>query len=329
MKWTLYPLVLASLATIQGFSAPQKLPTHKNFFIEADWLYMRRTEGHTQSIVKREKCGHAGCDETSQITTNALIENFDFEPGYRLTAAMRTSRRGWLEASYLLINPWTATKEAHGNADLLFPFTTKHLVPGFSRADKAVAYETSRWEGAEANYWIYMTPPRGNYFSFAWQAGVRYIRLAEGFSVKFMGNGGDGVYDTSTRNHLYGGQLGADLQMNPLRYMSLDLAAKVAAYWNVSSAATYVGDLEKTLILRDTHAHHDNGAFGLDLAAYLSFYISRYMRIKLGYQMFYVTRVTLAPEQVRKDILSSDGTHIDSNGEALIHGGFAGVSLGF
>lgn len=323
------PLACACIPSLTILAAPAHMPTHKNFYIEGDLLYMRRTEGHTQSIVKREKCTLSGCEETSQMTAGGLIDNFNFECGWRLGAYLRTAKTRWLEATYMHIDPWAATKEAHGDQDLLFPFATKHLVPGFSFADRALSHEVSHLEGGELNYWIFMTPSRANYFSFSWLAGLRYLRLDESFSVSFLEGLGDGRYETSTQNHLYGAQLGADLQMNPLRFLSLDLSAKIAGYWNFAEQHTYVGDLNKTLILRHTDAHNDNAALGLDIAAFFSLYISRYARIKIGYEMLYLTRLALAPEQVRKDILGSDGKHINTNGEALIHGGFAGLSIGF
>lgn len=322
---------LGALSLYAPLFAQDDWSLNNQWFLRGEWVFMRRADIHNHSIVsdsnRPPKCN--GCPNFKALDTENLVHDFDFESGYRATLTYMMNKLSSFEASYMEIAQWQGDHTVRGQGTLSFPFTDSSYAQDFTRADEARAAYDSKFYNVEFNYWGYSSPPRVDYFSAAWIAGLRYMNLREHFDVSFHRSGNKSTYKIETHNHLIGPQLGANIQMNPIRCLSWDFNVKVGYFLDYAKQESSLGDRDNSIKLRDFEKHECTGTLLVDVLASLSFYFGNHFSIRSGYQMIYLTGLALAPEQVDKNVDPHSGKHLDTKGEATIHGLFVGGTFAF
>ena len=162
-----------SLVATTSLSAHDDLGVGYHWSILTEFVYMRRTELHSRTLVDRYDPGKGcPCDERRVLTSKNLLHDFSFEPGYRVGLAYQPNSRWSLEGSFLYLNEWQGHDKKHGNASLSFPFYNYTSTVDYRNADEADAIYKSHFYSAEVNFWRDVTPRKVQTFS-----------LIRGFSV--------------------------------------------------------------------------------------------------------------------------------------------------
>lgn len=317
---------------------------NNHFSLTGEFVYMRRQVTHDHEIVRDSNKTICMCPNFRVLGTEKLVQKFGFEPGYRVGAAFMKDQNSTLEATYLFISEWHADKDIHGSNSLNFPFDNSNYTHDFKNASTAVGKYDSRFYNVEINYWRHVTPRRANYFSISWILGARYINLRERFGLAYTRGTNTSDYDINTKNQLWGGQAGGNVQINPIRKLSWDITMKIAGFYNFMTESTFLGDLNNTVVLRNFKAHKGSGTFLSDIAASLTYQCFKHLNVHIGYQFMYLSGLALAPEQMQKRTVEEhhhdDGDndrddrkrmeqHLYDDGDIIIQGVFVGLTLSF
>jgi hypothetical protein len=296
-----------------------------------DFVFMRRTQIHNHSLVKdpnKIQCPGM-CPNFSVISNEDLVHDFDFEPGFRVGLTYMSSPKNSFECNFLYLQPWEGEKTRHDNQSLSFPFSHADYSQDFTDANKAYAkYESHFWD-LEFNFWRHFTPRRVEYFSLSGIAGLRYFHWDEAFKLTMVKPPDKSSYNIHTENRMLGLQLGLDLQMNPLRWLSWEFFAKAGLFGNHTEQKQFLGDLDNAVTLRDSERVKRELGFYVDVAAQIGFQCFKHLNLHGGYQMMFFSGLSLAPDQVSKGVKREAGKKDHTHGTAIIHGLFAGLTWSF
>jgi hypothetical protein len=296
-----------------------------------DFVFMRRSEVHNKRLVKdsdKPQCS-GQCPNFTVISAGNLVNDFDFEPGYRVGLTYIADARNGFEWNFLYIYPWHGDKKAKGNQSLSFPFSKAHFTQDFRNASVAQAEYESQFWNLEFNYRRSSSPRRADFFSLSGLAGLRYVHWNEEFELKMFRPPDRSSYNISTKNRIFGVQIGADLQWNPTHWLSWEAFAKFGGMVNHAEQETFLGDLDNSIELRDFHKQKRGLGVYTDIAAQFAIHINRHFNIHAGYQFMFFSGLALAPEQISKRGTRNAGNRVYDDGSAIIHGLFVGVILAF
>lgn len=158
----------------------------------------------------------------------------DLEAGFRLSGAMIFGAGGNLELTYMGIDEW------EGSAVALAPGTLQSFISdfgtappgGFADVDNANSHSisaSSTFHSGEINYRRRTVGPYCR-FQGSWLGGLRYLRIDDDF--QFAANANPVVtpdsffLNASTKNELFGPQIGGDLWWNVIPGINLGLELK-------------------------------------------------------------------------------------------------------
>jgi hypothetical protein len=156
-------------------------------------------------------------------------------------------------------------------------------------------------------------------------AGFRWVEIHENLGVSAdLGGTNLATANWNTDNHLYGGQVGAILQMLRMgRRFSADTWFKGGIYGNAAD-----NQFNFTSIGPNIAGHTSRGqtAFVGDIQFSGSYWITQHMALRSGYQLLWVDGVALASDQVNASS-SITGHGIHSNGDVFYHGALIGLDF--
>lgn len=318
-----------SLLATTSLSAHDDLGIGYHWSILTEFVYMRRTELHSRTIVDRFDPGKGcPCDERRVMTTKNLLHDFDFEPGYRVGLAYQPDAYWSLEGSFLYLNEWEGHDKKHGHKTLSHPFFNYTSTVDYRNASEAEAVYKSHFYSAELNFWRDVTPRKVDFFSYSWILGLRYIHLNEKLHITFETPPDRSNYNIKARNILGGPQIGGCLEMNPTTQINWSFAAKFGPLADRCEQKTFLGDNNNTIVIHHYTKHGWTCAFLADILASFGFRVTSHFNVRAGYQMIYLAGVALAPEQLSKN-LKPHHRKLTTSGNALQHGLFAGLFFSF
>lgn len=334
---TKYPfLVLFSSLTLFGavHAAQDDWSLNNHFTIYGDYLYMKRTTIDNKHIVfgprvQSTEHGSSVQGKRKNLGTKRPLDRFDFEPGYRVGLFYHMNCRNSFEVTYSHLSEWEGGAHMLGNSNLYVPFTTIDLNSDYYNASKAREEYTSRLSSASLNWWYHFTPRRVNFFSLSSILGVRYLQLDESFHLAMTKLSNRSTYSIDTENRLLGGQIGGVLQWNPTDHLSFEVLGKVGAFYNDLEQKTHARDYNNTRNIGNFTRSGSQTAFLGEAALSLAYQIGSYFNIHAGYQFIYLAGVSLAPKQFSLNNSPQLRRRLSKNGEAIIHGAFAGINIGF
>ena len=178
-------------------SANYRLNDHWNLL--GEFVFMQRSQIHHHSLVKdsnKFQCP-TRCPNFTVMTTNNLVHNFDYEPGYRVGLTYLKDPRMSFEANFLWIAEWEGEKRVHGNQSLSFPFKSSSFTQDFNQASEAIGKYKSQFWDMELNFWRHFNPRRVDYFCLSFIAGMRYFHLNESFELTMVKPPDKSSYDIS------------------------------------------------------------------------------------------------------------------------------------
>ena len=327
MKKTL--LIVCSVLSLPLFSDEDNWSLNNGFAIWADAAFYRRNLGQKHRLIIDKSRGHlnsCGMCSFESCKSSKLVSDFHYEPGFQVGMVYMT-RHTMLEAKYLYVEEWEASCSRHHPGLLNFSASHPRAAQDFFQADKASAEYKSRFQNAEVNYFYYITPRRGDYFSGGWLAGIRYISLNEDLEIEFHKGSDESPYRIHVWNHIPAIQAGATLGWNPCKVLSWDLTAKVGLGFDAARQHTYWGDVNNTVVIFDFQKHRFSLPLVVGAALSLTYQPKKWINLHGAYELIYLNGIVLAPNQLEKNRHSEH--HVRSYGQALIHGATLGLTFTF
>lgn len=223
----------------------------------------------------------------------------------------------------------------------------------FTGAFEQVLRRTDEIHNVEINLLRHRIPWEGYRLGVDWLVGVRYFRFDERLTYASRIHAGDwgtqpqleGYLSDRAENNLIGVQLGFDVRWPLSHSLAISCRPKVGLYNNHihNLFEAYRGDGE--LFAPNPNppvgdpipgrypvsSSDDRFSVLSELEAKLSWQMSRCLTAFVGYRLVAVSEIALADEQYPfyvVDIVDAI-QHIDSNGDLLLHGGFAGITVEF
>ncbi len=324
------PALVCAMTSVWAQTDDWSMNNHWSF--QGDFVYMDRNKLSHHVLVERR--------EHHVLTAKEVFNEFEFTPGYRVSAGYMPDEKLTVELIYLDLKRWEGHHSVSGHNDLHFPFHDREFTIDFTHAIEAHAKYKSHYQEAELNSWFHWSPRREDYFSGSGLIGLRYMDLKEHFNLAFVNNEipftsivlttspRESNYNITTKNRLCTLQFGLDLQLNPTRWWNWDLSVKAGPVWNFVTVKSFLGDFNNTEVIRDFEKHVSKVAFMVEPAATLTFQWGSHFNIHAGYQLTYVSGLALAGDQFDKGD-SRSRKFINLNGDMIIQGGFAGLGIGF
>ncbi len=332
-KGILHPVILlgtAPLLTCIPAAADGHDSLNDHWSIVGDFVYMRRTEIHNHSLVEdanKFQCPGA-CPNFTVINNKKLVQDFEFEPGYRVGMTYMPSERNSFEMNFLYLQPWHGEKERHGDASLSFPFSHTYS-NDFTDASEAHAWYESHFWDLEFNFWRNFNPRRVDPFCISGIVGMRYFHWDEQFKLSMINPPDKSDYNIHTQNRMFGLQVGFDFQMNLVRWMNWDFSAKAGSFANHTEQKQFLGDFDDTVTLRHSERQKRELGFYADVAAQVGFQCFEHWNLHVGYQVMFFTGLSLAPEQISKRTTKNAGKKDHTHGNAILDGVYVGLLWSF
>lgn len=157
-----------------------------------------------------------------------------------------------------------------------------------------------------------------------WLTGFRIIELHEelGYDVDFIVPNLTGV-NWNTDNHLYGAQVGADVQMWRLGApLSVNGLFKAGIYGN-DADNDFTFDVLGTPIV-DGGASDTPVAFVGEIGVATTYQVTQHFALRGGYQLLWISEVALASDQAQLALNTGDVDTINSSGDLFYHGALVG-----
>lgn len=157
-----------------------------------------------------------------------------------------------------------------------------------------------------------------------WLTGLRIIELHEelSYDVDFIVPNLTGV-SWNTDNHLYGAQVGADLQMWRLSGpLSVNGLFKAGIYGNDADNDFTFSVLNTPIV--DGGANDNPVAFVGEIGATTAYQVTQHFALRGGYQLLWISEVALASDQAQLALDSGNVNSINSSGDVFYHGALVG-----
>ncbi len=241
---------------------------------------------------------------------NAQEFDFDWEPGLDLSVSQLTWDDTEFEFRFLGLRQFSADQfvDTEGS-EVRINSDPEVFAPNVQSIDSRY---TSDLYGFELN-WHWVT-----YCPFRYLAGLRYIALDEDLSAVLDADLQTFAYSTSTRNDLYGLQIGvtSEPEMPLFGWHCLSWFGKVGIYGNDTQQRTI---LDTNLIGQIVSESPDTSAVLWEFGVGLDLPVTDCITIQGGYGALILDRVTVASDQLQEiDFLNATGS--DNRGTVMFHG---------
>jgi len=160
-----------------------------------------------------------------------------------------------------------------------------------------------------------------------WLAGFRWLELSEqlNYDIDLLG-AVNNDFNWSTNNHLYGGQLGLDLQLWDLRSpLSINTVLKAGVYGN--DADNHFRYRVNNFSVLQGGADQGDVAFVGDIGVNLSYRVTRHFSLMGGYQLLWINGTALASDQAALTLRQLDTNVVTTQGDLFYHGAQTAVVL--
>jgi hypothetical protein len=157
-----------------------------------------------------------------------------------------------------------------------------------------------------------------------WLTGFRIIEVNEqlDYNVDFIVPNLSGV-SWNTSNHLYGGQVGADVALWRLSGpLSVNGLFKAGIYGNDAENDFTFRVLDTPIV--EGGASDNPVAFVGEIGATTAYQVTRHFAVRGGYQLLWISDVALASDQAQAMLDTLDVNAMNSSGDVFYHGAMAG-----
>lgn len=289
--------------------------TPYNWMVRADGLFLtRRAVDGEQSLAFGNAADPKG---TEVINTGDL--DFAHRWGPRISLTRCFSDVNSVEFSYFQIDGWNSTATRTGAISVQFPSFAHPPLPVGAPFGVADFNYSSRIYNGEANL-----RHMANNGWLTWIVGFRYLELSEDYGAVFNTGGGTSRYNIGTNNNLVGFQIGSEAHIWQRGNWSVDGWLKAGVFGNSARSNTFEDVAAIGGGTATASATRDQTAFLGELGLAAVFQLTERVGIRAGYQIFWLDRVALAPEQLDNVNPAIPLATVDLAGDLILHGGFVG-----
>ncbi len=249
---------------------------------------------------------------------NASNFNFGVHSGFDLSLLRQLDCKNSLELRYFGIDHWRETVSAATTPGQLFQINAAVPVFTFSgsgvNADYASALHNSEINGRHR-------------LNECWSvlAGFRYAELNERASASLVNSAIPFDYSASTRNRLYGFQLGTTAQLLSRSRYNLDAFGKAGIFGN---SAAQNSEFSTGIVSVPANGNGSNTAFIGELGTTGRMQWTDHLALRGGYRLLWLDGVALASDQLAVSDFAN-GSGFNGSGNVFYHGAFAGLELAY
>ena len=269
----------------------------------------------------------------------ALTGN-DFEQGFSGGPRLGLIRRGdcgyELELSYFQIDGWSSSRGV--GPDDPPDWLIMRAPGGFMQTNQLISVQAMDWRYATKLYDAELNLRWNPCCRVTMLAGFRWMNLGENLvgtlnpttfpSEQSFWN----FWNTTTKNNLYGLQIGADAKLFERGRFSIDVLAKAGIFDDNAEQTTAVSVIFKQM--RTGSASTNHAAFVGETGLQCKFQVTKGLLLKAGYEAIWLEGVALAPGQVQETnvtilpmAVQAIGVNCDSG--VFYHGATAGLEYSF
>jgi hypothetical protein len=259
--------------------------------------------------------------DTLDTVFNSRDLDFGWEAGGRARLKLMGPSGIAVEGVYMRMAKFEAEANVEGNNDLQIPFPLAGALVDFFGADDMQLRYTSAIQSAELNV-IY---PFGN---FQLLGGYRYFSIDETFNLRSTDrvDAGTSDYTTDVFNKMNGGQIGLLGQWQAFGMLNFDFDVKFGIFGDSITQSQVVRDLDNTVIARSTVGEKDGVAYVTELGIRAVVPLGATFNVTCGYNVFFIDRVALAPDQLDFSNDASSGTQVRQSGDIVMQGVTVGLN---
>lgn len=244
--------------------------------------------------------------------------NFGMHTGYELALQRRVGSNGSVELSYFGLDHWRSTFDGQTTPNELLQFNA--AVPVYAASGTGVTADYgSKLHSAEFNVGRYY----GEFIRLL--TGFRYLELDERGSASLLNAQVPFSYVDTTRNRLYGGQLGAQGWLICRDRFSLDVVGKAGIYSNAAAQDSSVTTGVATL---NANGRGNRTAFVGEIGTNGAWCLTDHLSLRGGYRLLWIDGVALASDQLASTDFFT-GTGFNGSGNAFYHGATAGFEFAY
>jgi hypothetical protein len=303
------------------------------FYGQAEALFLERDIRGDEQVVVIDVNRPPGDDVV--LRTGDL--DFDFESGFRALLGYQLKPCMAVEFVYFGVSDASASATAVGNDNLAVPGDLGLVSLDFFDADIMRVSYSAEMHNFEVN--LVGTSPAcchcggccGCGGSASLLAGFRYLNLDEVFNINSTDfDTGTSNYNISTRNNLYGFQIGARWKRCWER-LGVDFTGKAGIFANDAKQRQFVTDFgggpafPQFFLRTPRSASSTNVAFVGDLNLSLCYKLTDVWSVRGGYNLMWIEGVGLAPSQLDFTNTPTSGTQTVDSGGVFWHGVNVGV----
>lgn len=307
---------------------------------EEYWLHDRPYRYARADALMWHRVG-TGCDRVLVVDQdvpvpgqNTLLStgdlSFRYEPGVRLTLGTQVESCGawrWCdawEATYLGVFDWNASASVFGENNL-----AASGVLGFnwnvgSGADEFHADYQAELHSIELNCVKSCCLDCCRQIDFL--CGFRFLTLQEDFALTAVDSQtGTGAYTVSTKNYLYGVQMGGRLRRH-WGLWAAEFRGTAGLFVNDAQQRQHISDYPDGFPLRGpSRGSGQSAAMLSELSVTLTRHLTDHWSLRGGYDAMGIGGLALAPDQLDFNFDPAAGTGIHRSGWVFLHGAHAGL----
>jgi hypothetical protein len=282
----------------------------ETWYSQVELLTLARTHQPQERVLIQTGAG------APVLTTNDL--GFGLAPGVSTMLGHRLDGQTAIELTYFGANQWNTERQISRTGDLSLPGQLGVNLNDFHLANVMEVSLRSQWHNVEINYFHDLQ-------RVSLLAGFRYLNWQEQLLIHATDSDLDqSNYQVRLSNNLVGGQIGARMA-SYYRGLDLESTYKAGLFGNEATQAQRVTDLNGTSVIRNVAATNGTVAFVSDLNLSASCPLSRSWRLRGGYNMFYLSSIALAANQLDFSNQSGSGRRVRADSGVLLYGFHVGL----
>jgi hypothetical protein len=243
--------------------------------------------------------------------------DFDYEVGPDVSLFRHTSAGNALEVRYFGVYDWEARAGANLGGSITIPTIPVTIMAPMVNVN--ALYESSL-HSTEVNWRINQNGP------VTWLTGFRWIELNDTLDVSATVGGLATQFGWDTNNHLYGSQIGADVDLwdrgGPL---VLEGLIKAGVYGNDADNSFFADANFNPGPALASRGENNDVAFVGEVSFTTVYQLRNNWALRSGYQMLWVEGVALASDQIAVTSPLSPNSGIDDDSGVFYHGALIGI----
>ena len=304
---------------VEQAPAPQYFTMQEQSFwyINAEALFLHMSKAGDQPVV---------VNANGENVLSTTSKNPGFTPGARFALGFALNDVSTIELSYFGLSQWTSNAAyVTGASDLQLPGDLGPATTDFKNSNAFFTTYKSELNNAELNHlWATDSP------DIKFITGFRYLNLREFYDINSVPS--DGIssdYRITTRNQLYGGQIGLKLKKEWGGF-GVSLITKSGIYGNSTRQQTYLGDNSNVDTLRDSTSNGTSVAFVNELNPNIHARLNSTWNLRAGMDFLCISGVSRAPNQLDFTNNPPDsGTSLSQHSNVFLYGFNVGLSANF